>query len=150
MRFHRVAVLVLVSLVLLILAAPAGAARQWSIKNNKGVVIGSVHRDSREAATVFDQIGGVGNVNAADGIVPPNCDWQVLIYSAEEGIHYVYNLLRINANRWRVESRRLIAVRTSTRWSLKRWKSGKWARVASAPRGCPGQFALGAAFSLGL
>jgi len=136
---RHLAVVVAVVASILALAAPASAGLTWSIRNPSGSVLGSVVRSSKYKAGVYDQLGGLGEVGV-DGI---GINWFAFIYLGGHSVGY--GLIKVKASRWRVELEDTVAVRTHSRWVVKRRIHGEWRRVASAPRRCPGQFALGGA-----
>jgi hypothetical protein len=144
MQMRRLIVPVVVAASALVLAAPAPAWSHWTIADGSGKQLGEVRQQERYKAYVFDQITMVGEV-AVDGL---GITWFAFIPNAD-GISLGYGLTKVSPSRWRVQDDRgrpgMMAVRTSRRWMIKKRRPGHWKRVATAPRNCPGQFALGGA-----
>ena len=114
------------------------ASRAWGPRS--GTTSGpSARKDGPYKAWVFNQIGGAGEVGL-DGI---GTNWFAVIYNG--GTPAYHALAKVSPRKWKVKSGDLVAIRTSTRWLVKRRSSGHWKLAASTARRCPGQFALGAA-----
>jgi hypothetical protein len=147
---RRLALLLVLSSLLILFIAPstARAASSWAIKDNSGNVRGQVVRTGVNTCDVVRKTTGdvVGDMFFTDG----GEGWMIRWY-VSNGVDYTGAMVtppKTTSSRYFMSNaaKRVGRVtRGSSRWLICRLIHGKWRRIGSAPRGCPGQYAMGAA-----